>query len=380
MKYRKILYVINNINFFISHRLEIALEAAKKGYDISIVCGKEDTNNLNDLKRLKNLGIEIKYCAYQSTGLNPFRELKGLLQAYKYTKSFKPDIIHCISPKGILYGGILSLSIKIRKVVLAFSGFGFMYTQNKGEFNFIRYLLSSIYSIILKLILNQKSLIRIIVQNTDDLNTISKFQNKKNNITLIPGSGVNLRRFKNSYETKEKIVLFPARVLRDKGIFEFINASTVLSNLYPNWDFIVAGDLYSSNPSAVNISTINKWKDRTKITFLGHVKNIEEYFHRAAIVCLPSYREGMPKALLEAAAASCAIITTDTIGCREAIIPNKTGLLVKVGDSEDLKMALEELILNDEIRKKFSKNGRKLAEQKYSVEFVVKKTLDIYAS
>ena len=230
------------------------------------------------------------------------------------------------------------------------------------------------------MILNQKTPVRIIVQNTDDLKTISSLQNKKNNISLIPGSGVNLMRFKNSNEAKEKIVLFPARVLRDKGIFEFISASHTLSNLYPEWDFIVAGDLYSKNPSAVSVSTINRWKNSTKITFLGHVENMEEYFHKASIVCLPSYREGMPKALLEAAAASCAIVTTDTIGCREAIVPNKTGLLVKVGDSDNLKMALERLILNEGMRKKFSKNGRMLAEQKYSVEYVVEQTLDIYSN
>lgn len=363
-----------------SHRLEIAIEAAKKGNDILIICGKEAANNLNDLSKLKELGIEIKYCAYQSTGLNPFQEFKGLLQAHQYSKSFKPDIIHCISPKGILYGGIISLCIKVRKVVLAFSGFGFMFTQKKGEFNFFRYLLSFMYNAVLKMILNQKTPVRIIVQNVDDLKTISSLQNKNNNISLIPGSGVNLMRFKNSNEAKEKIVLFPARVLRDKGIFEFISASNALSNLYPEWDFIVAGDLYSKNPSAVNVSTINRWKNSTKITFLGHVENMEEYFHKASIVCLPSYREGMPKALLEAAAASCAIVTTDTIGCREAIVPNKTGLLVKVGDSDNLKMALERLILNEEMRKEFSKNGRILAEQKYSVEYVVKQTLDIYSN
>jgi glycosyltransferase involved in cell wall biosynthesis len=169
-------------------------------------------------------------------------------------------------------------------------------------------------------------------------------------------------------------------MLWDKGVGEFIEVAKQLKELMPEWRFILAGAADYQNPTSVPIKLLEQLNAKQIIEWVGHVENITPFFGEASIVCLPSYREGMPKCLLEGAAAGCAIVTTDAIGCREAILPGKSGLLVPVRDSQALKNALYRLMCNQELRESFGSSGRELAINKFGLDAVIKSTITIYKS
>jgi glycosyltransferase involved in cell wall biosynthesis len=220
----------------------------------------------------------------------------------------------------------------------------------------------------------------VIVQNIDDRDLLLKNAlARDDNVELIPGSGVRLADFQDcSVEKKLPIVLLPARMLFDKGIREFVEAVRLIKPRVSGWRFLLAGAGDYQNPTAIPDEQLKAWQSEGLVEWLGHVEHIAPYFAEASIVCLPSYREGMPKVLLEAAAAGCGVITTDTVGCREAIIPGETGDMVPVGDSQSLADALLLLINDRDRRERYGKAGKNLARSRYSIDAVVAKTNQIY--
>ncbi len=221
---------------------------------------------------------------------------------------------------------------------------------------------------------------RVIVQNLDDEAAIVKSgYASREEVRLIPGSGVDLTAFVHTpIEAKEQIVLFPARMLADKGLLELVNAARLLKGKVSGWRFFLAGVADYQNPSSISRQQIQQWQQEGLVEWLGHVADMAPVFARASIVCLPSYREGMPKALLEAAAAGCAVVTTDVTGCREAILPGVTGDLVPVRDSQALAQALLQLMNDTDRRQRYGKAGRQLAIERFGIEAVVDATLAIY--
>ena len=173
-----------------------------------------------------------------------------------------------------------------------------------------------------------------------------------NKVKLLKGSGVNLKDFlpTKEIETNMPVVCFAARLLKDKGIYEFITAADILNKLGIRARFVVAGDLDLKNPTSLNLKEFNKLKEKKNIEIIGYQRNIPKLFNQSNIICLPSYREGFPKTLIEAAAAGRAVITTNVPGCRDAIIPNKTGLLVQPKNSKKLADAIQYLIQNPKLR------------------------------
>jgi glycosyltransferase involved in cell wall biosynthesis len=376
----KVLYVANNAAFFVSHRLPIALAARNRGYSIDLVTGMAGSPSMEGLavEKLKEANLRHQRISFSSAGLNPVTELIGLIQLIKIVNKIQPTIIHCISPKGIIYGGLAARFAKTKNLVLAISGMGFAFTQGNSSKQF-RGFLSKIYSLFFNFVLKHPN-VRVIVQNKDDqLSIINIGILGPDKILLIPGSGVDLEKFVHSeIEEKASIVLLPARMLWDKGVGEFIEAAKQLKSLMPEWRFILAGAADYQNPTSVPIELLEELDAKQLIEWIGHVDDMTLYFSEASIVCLPSYREGMPKCLLEAAAAGCAVVTTDAIGCRDAIIPNKSGLLVPLRDSVALKNALYFLMSNRQIRESFGRSGRDRAIDKFGLDAVIKNTISIY--
>ena len=220
----------------------------------------------------------------------------------------------------------------------------------------------------------------IIVQNESDLKLLIKFGILNlSKIKIFKGSGVKLENFVDLKEPSGiPTVCFAARLLRDKGIYEFVSAAKILNERGIQARFLIAGDLDLNNLTGIKFDEYNKLKNEKSIEVLGYHKNIPELYAKSHIVCLPSYREGLPKSLMEAAAASRAVITTDVPGCRDAIIPNKTGLLVPVKDPYKLADALQWLIEHPKERVAMGKEGRKLAEKQFCIEKIVQDHLTIY--
>ena len=366
---KKVAYVINHISFFESHILPLALETKKQGYDIKVFCGQGGSKEMevNARKVLKKNKINFKNIGFLPGETNLFYEFKFLINFILELKKYNPHILHGISLKGVLYSCIYSRIFKVKKLICFITGLGYFFTGKLKIYElFLKYLILSI----IKFSLKSKNSLLIIENNEDKKFFIKKVKIEKSKIMLFNGAGVNLKKF-NSNKKKKNIVLFPARVLVEKGINEFLESAKILSKKYPGWQFYIAGTLNYIKNQTVLI----KKKNKKNIMFLGFKKEIYKLFNQSSIVCLPSYREGFPKSLIEASASGCAIVTTDVAGCRDAIIDNFNGFLCEPKNVKSLVAKLEILIKNKKIREKFCKNSRKLALTKYDINIFVKKNL-----
>ncbi len=375
-----IAYVINHAAFFVSHRLPLALEARRRGYRILLFTGQAGSESMEpEAERvLVEHGIEHVRLAFTSSGTKPWVELRGLVQLVGHLRRERPDLVHCASPKGNIYGGIAARLARIHAIVFAISGMGFAFTST-DKLSAARAGLAAVYRRLAKFAYRH-SRKRVIVQNRDDLE-LMRAANLANpsELVLIPGSGVDLELFAAmDPSSKQNVVLFPARVLIDKGALEFIAAARALRAFEPKWRFVIAGAADYRNPSSVPRAELEELQVNGVIEWLGHTSDMPRLFNEAAIVCLPSYREGMPKALLEAAAAGCAVVTTDVPGCREAILPGVTGELVAPRDAGALTGALTALMADRNRRESYGRAGRKLAATRFGVETVVDRVMHIY--
>ena len=378
---RRVAYVVNHAAFFVSHRLPLALAAQREGYEVALFTGRagSDEMEIAAVSKLASAGIVHQRTISRSSGLNPFIELIGLLQLVGCILKFRPDVMHCASPKGNLYGGIAARICQVPGLVLAISGMGYAYTG--GKRHGARQLIQWIQRCLANISFRHPN-VRVIVQNEDDRAVLLDHgQVPASKITLIPGSGVNVDLFAGcDISAKKPLVLLPARMLRDKGVCEFVAAARQLRRHAPEWQFLLAGAAGYDNPSSISKDELLKWSQEGVVQWLGHVDDITPLFNDASIVCLPSYREGMPKVLLEAAAAGCAVVTSDVVGCREAIEPGITGELVPVRDINALTAALSSMIGDKQRRKEYGERGRQRATARFSVESVANQVLNIYRS
>jgi glycosyltransferase involved in cell wall biosynthesis len=376
----RVAYVVNHAAFFVSHRLPIALGARKAGFDVALFTGQAGSEQMEAtaVTQLAAADVLHRRTVSRSSGMNPLLELLGLLQLISFLLLYRPRVVHCASPKGVLYGGLAARICRVPGVVLAISGMGYAFTQG-AQGSGTRRWIKRIYGFLVRFAFGHPNS-RVIVQNEDDRAALlMSAVIKTERVTLIPGSGVDLTLFVNSKQApKERMVLLPARMLEDKGVCEFVAAARKLKQLLPDWSFVLAGAAGYDNPTAISQSELEQWQAEGVVEWLGHVENMVPLFNSAAIVCLPSYREGMPKALLEAAAAGCAVVTTDTTGCREAIDPGVTGDLVAVRDVDALTAALLSLIKDEARRLSYGEKGRQRAVDRFSVDSVVEQTVGIY--
>lgn len=371
-------FVVNVPSFFVSHRLDIGLAAKARGWPVSVIAGREATAEPARQSQavLRSHGIALREAPFSASGTNPFAELRGLWSVLAHVRALKPDIVHTASPKGNLYGGIAARLCRVPKLVVAVSGQGFLFTgQGKG----LKRLLASLYLALIRWVYAHPDC-TVIVQNRDDWNgLLAAGLLRAEQLVLIPGSGVDLARYADIHESDaEAIVLLPARLLTDKGVCEFVEAARRLRAEGCGWRFVLAGAADAANPAAIASAQVRAWVAEGAVEWLGHCDDMPATFRHAGIVCLPSHREGMPKALLEAAAAGKPVVTCDAVGCREAVIPGETGLLVPVGDATALAAALRTLIDDAGLRTRFGRRARQWAAERFSVGSVVAQVLAIY--
>lgn len=367
----KILFVTNVDWFFISHRLVIAKEAQNKGFEVIVAA--EDTGRASEIAEN---GIQFINLPFSRSGTNPIEEFRTLIKFYKIYSSYKPDIVHHITLKPVIYGSIIAKLLKIKGVVNAVSGLGYNFTE--GRVNVI----SKIMLRLMKYGFNNNR-VSIIFQNKDDFQELYDLSviSTLSNIFYIKGSGVNLKDF---YPTefpvfaKIKIVL-PIRMLWDKGVYELYEASKILKNEYfDKIEFILAGMADEDNKAGVPASFLKSWEEGEYVKWIGYQKNMFEVYNNSHIIMLPSYREGMPKTLIEACAMGRAIITTNAIGCRECVDEGINGFKVNVKDAKGLAIAIEKLVNNPNKIIEMGKASRLKAEQEFDVNFVLQTHLKIY--
>jgi glycosyltransferase involved in cell wall biosynthesis len=368
----KLAILINDLSFFCSHRLPIAEAAVDKSY--KVVIGYGDLGGA-DPQLLKQKGLKVISVPMQRGGMNLLKNLKSFFYIWRFFKNEKPDIAHLVTIKPYLYGGIIARLIGIPSLVSAVSGLGTLFVHKNLKSKFLKFLIYPMY----RAAFNHLNQI-VIFHNQQDANELLNWGVlRSSKIRLLRGSGVRLQNFINLEENPGiPIVCFAARLLIDKGVYEFVSAARLLKKRGIKAQFLLAGDLDSQNPSGLSVNDLNKIIEEGCVKILGYQKDIPTLYSRSHIICLPSYREGLPKSLLEAAAASRAVVTTDVPGCRDAIIHEKTGILVPVRNSEALANAIQDLIENPDKRKTMGKAGRELAEKDFAIENIVGTHLKIY--
>ncbi len=372
MKNKKIIFLSNIDSFFVSHRLKIADKLKKEGFDVHIA-----TEFTIYKKFLKKKGFKIHEIKFSRNSLNILKAVVPLLQIFYMVLKVKPHILHLISLKPIIFGGLISIILPVKSLVISITGLGSMFLYknflNKARENFIKFLLKLIFS---------HPKLKIIFQNKYDyyyLKNHTKITRDK--ICFIKGSGVDLQKFKfTKVNTKEINIMLISRIIAEKGIYEYINAINYLKNKNFRGNFYLIGDTDYSNPSAIKISEIKLWKNEKIIKYMKYQDDIYNILKKSTIIVLPSYREGFPKILMEAAAVGRPVITTNVPGCRDAIINKKTGILVPPKNYIKLAKAMFDLSINKKKIIKFGIQGRKNAVNYFNVQDIVSKHLSIYKS
>lgn len=370
---KKLLFIVNDPDFFLSHRLPIAQGATKIGYEVHVA-----TKAGAGTEHILALGLKHHRISLSRSGKNPFAELRTVWAIFKLLRNIKPDVVHLVTIKPVLYGGIAARLLNVPSVVAAFPGLGFIFTTAWLKAQPMR----SVVGVLYRLALGKRNLIALF-QNSDDRSVLLQLGAVSPDKTiLIPGSGVNLLEYSAVPESEGiPVVTMAARLLWDKGVGEFVEAARLLNEKGVSARFVLAGDTDPENPASITKAELDAWRGKGHVEVLGFCRNIPEIFSTSNIVVLPSYYgEGLPKVLVEAAACGRAVITTDMPGCRDAIEPDVTGLLVPARDAVALANAIQRLVEDKPLRHRMGKAGRELAERKFAIEKIVDAHLEIYRS
>jgi len=370
----QLLFFIAEDWYFCSHRLPIAVEAIRKGYDVYLVTRISDKTEL-----IESSGVHLIPFPMSRRGINPVVEILNLWRLRKIYTTIRPDIVHHVAIKPVCYGTLVAKSCGIKRVVNAFAGLGFLFSSRSRYANALK----RFFVLFFKLLLNQYG--KLILQNLDDEKTVLEHGIvQKSQILIIRGSGVDLTEYRPIVPgpkpvKRRPVIILVARMLWAKGVGLLIEAARIVNNYHHVADFLLVGSPDQDNPSSISKKVLEQWNKEKGISWLGRCSNIPELLSQSDIACLPSsYGEGVPKSLIEAAAAGLPIITTNSPGCREVVRHNVNGLLVPVDNVIVLSNALLDLIKHPEKRTRMGIAGRKKAIHEFSQESVCITTLALY--
>lgn len=368
---KKIILVLNGVSYFISHRLPIALELKRQGYEVHIICPDTAPENF------AQYGFTYHQVAMSRKGMNPIADLFIICKLFFLFRKINPDLVHLVTIKPYLYGGIAARLAKVPGVVSAVAGLGILFNKNTNKSKLLRTILYPLFKFAF-VHRNQ----HVIFQNIDDKQVLLQWIGLNDKITsVIRGAGVDLNQYPyfQEIDNKPPVIAFAARLLKDKGVEEFVDASRLLQQRGVAVKFRLIGEPDEGNANTVSQQQLDNWQDAGIVECLGYRTDIPDLFSKANIVSLPSYYgEGLPKVLIEAAACGRAVVTTDWPGCRDAITPNETGLLVPIKSASALADAIQKLIESKEVRLAMGKAGRKLAESVFDVNAVIAQHMEIY--
>lgn len=374
----RVLFVVNHAAFFVSHRLPLALAARDAGYDVHVASSPNATpRDPAAARHVETLGFPFHPLRMTRKGQNPLREVGVARELARLYRRVAPSLVHHVTIKPVLYGSIAARLAGVPCVVNAVSGLGYVFLDSGGKAAMRRAMILPLYRHAFR---GRRT--HVVFQNGADAHFFhSRRIVRPDQVTLIPGSGVDLDLFRHEPEPAGvPVVLFPARLLRDKGLLEFVDAARRLRADGVPARFALAGDLDPGNPSAVGRAEVERWVAEGVVEWWGYREDMAGAYAESAVVCLPSYREGMAKVLLEGAAAGRPLVTTDVPGCRDAVREGETGLLVPPRDAAALAAALRPLLGDPVLRARMGEAARADAEARFGVARVVDATLSIYRS
>ena len=370
---KKLIFLVTELGYFCSHRLKLALAAKQAGFEVGVVTNCDQRPQLSRYEtQLREL--DIYHLPFHRSRLNPYWEIKTLWQIWAIYRQIRPDIVHQVALKPAIYGTFCGLLAGIPRIVSALGGMGYLFTHRSLKSFVIRPFLAFAFWILF----NNRHC-TLILQNPDDVELMTSFVNC-DKIHLIRGVGVDLELFHPTQEppSHPPKALMVSRLLWSKGIGELVEAARMLKHQDVPLEIQVAGDIDPQNTASVSPEILRSWKEENAITWLGPVEDIPALYATSHIAVLPSYREGLPKSLLEAAACGKPIVTTDVPGCREVVAQYRNGFLVAMKNAGALATALKELTESPELRMKMGRLGREKMEQEFDEKKIIAETMNLY--
>ncbi|MCH5217381.1 MAG: glycosyltransferase family 4 protein [Muribaculaceae bacterium] len=370
MRDRKLLIVVNEDRFFLSHRKEVGVRARAAGWDVTVVA--KDTGVKGEIEAL---GLNFVDLPINPTGKNPLQEMRVVRFLSNLYKKNSDAIVHHVGLKLLLWGSLASKMSPVRGTVNALSGLGTLFTgERPSRLIYLMYPL-------LRFCKRRSKNIHYIFQNNDDRQV---FEDQKllgiDDNHLIRGAGIDLEKFayrpiRHGGTVK---VVFTGRMLEEKGVLDLVKAAEILRPKYEGKvEFILCGAL-SKNPSALSEKEIRELTDGRYIKWLGYLPDVRNVLVDSTIYCLPSHREGFPKSVIEASAIGRPIVTYNSVGCRDTVEQGKNGFKVPLRDYKSLAESLDMLISDPALCDRMGMASRKIAEKTYDINFVVGKHLQIY--
>ncbi len=368
----KVVLFANTDWYLYNFRRALALALQGEGYDVVLLSPDGPYG-----QRLRALGLRWQPVPLRRRSLNPFREAMFVLSLLRLLRRERPDVIHSFTVKCAVYGALAGALAGVPGRVSAVTGMGYVFTSS----DLMARLLRPIVRALMRFALDGRHS-RLILQNPDD---VAFFTHHRlvcpNRIRLIGGSGVDCQMFSPGPARPQDApirVLLPARLLWDKGLAEYVAAARQLKGEGRDIQFLLAGQPDPGNPASVPEATVMQWVDEGVLEWLGHVEDMPSLFRSVDVVALPSYREGLPKGLIEAGASGCALVTTDVPGCREVVADGSDGLLVPVRDAESLAKAIARLHQDAPLRKALGRAARERVLREYEVGAVNARTAAVY--
>ena len=362
---KKIIYFISEDWVFLNHRFDLAKKIISSGFKLSLI-----TKVSNYKKEIEEEKINVINLKTERGSLNIRKSLKDIYKIFKIYKKLKPDIVHHFGIRQIVHGNIAARLAGIKKSYNSITGLGSVFISGNIILKFF------ILTVLKISLLFKKSY--ILVQNKHDFDFVKKKLPNKNNI-LLPASGVDTNKFLQTKEPKGNVIfLFASRIIKDKGIIELIEATKQLKSQKKKFELYIAGSPDFQNKSTISHVQLKTWESLGYIRYLGLVKDMEQLYKKVHVGILPSYREGLPKSLLEAASSGKPIITTDVPGCNEIVKNEFNGLIVPPKDSNELMKAMKKLILNKKLRISMGKKGRELIKKNFSNSKAAKDIVNLY--
>ena len=367
---KKLLFLVTEDWYFCSHRLPPARAAQAAGYDVIVATRVGSRGADITAEGFKLIPIDL-----QRRSRNPFRELSALGQIVKIYLQERPDVVHHVAMKPVLYGSLAASIVRCAAVVNAFAGMGFLFTSGSRQTGVLRVIVSRLF----RLLLNTGRNLLILQNPDDEAMLVNDGIVKAERVRLIKGSGVDVKRFAPTPEAQSTpVVMLPSRMLWDKGVGEFVEAARLLRASGVAARFVLVGHGDPDNPASISENQIKAWQDSGVVECWGHCEDMPATLAKAHVVCLPSYREGLPKVLLEASACARPLIATDVPGCREIVRHGENGLLVPLRDVAGLAEAMVRLLGNAELRRTMGQKGRLMVESEFSEMTVARQTLAVY--
>lgn len=357
--------------YFVSHRLPLAQAAVADGYEVTVYTRVPEGMRVPDWP-----GIHVENLPIRRSARNPFADLAVVLALAVRLRRLRPDILHNVSLKLALLGSLAARAAGVRTVVNAFTGLGYSFRSDNLSAAMLRFVITPLFAAAAR----RPGTWSLFQNESDRDECLRRGIAVAERTALIPGSGVDIAQFRPAPEPEGMpCVLFAGRLVLDKGIGEFVEAARLLKSRGVHARFVAIGERDSENPRCVPERTLKSWRDENLMEFPGQQSDMQRAYHECHLVCLPSYHEGMPKVVLEAAACARPVVATDIPGCRAAVEPGVSGLLVPVRDPVALADALEKLIADRELRAKMGASARQQAEQRFAVGIINRQILDLYS-